>query len=204
MIVGMTDKAPDPTRRNERSRRAILTAATDLIAELGYAKVSIEAIAARAGVGKQTIYRWWPSKAAVVFDAFLDINRQSTDPGAGELPDTGDFAADMRVVLHATVAEFNDPDFESAYRALNTDVLQDPVLGARMLDQVLRPTLEAVKERIRAAQRVGQVRADVDLDVVVEVIYGPFYYRWLLRTGEMTTGYADVVLDLTLTALQPS
>lgn len=201
----MTDKPPpDPSRRNERSRQAILTAATDLIAEMGYAKVSIEAIAARAGVGKQTIYRWWPSKAAVVFDAFLALNQNEDEGESGsELPDTGDFAADMRLVLHATVAEFNDPGFEPAYRALNTDVLQDRALAERMLSQVLRPTLEAVKRRIASAQRAGQVRQEVDLDVLVEVLYGPFYYRWLLRTGEMTSDYADDVLALILRALAP-
>ncbi|MFI6316289.1 TetR/AcrR family transcriptional regulator [Nonomuraea sp. NPDC050556] len=193
----MTDKAPDPTRRNERSRQAILAAAIELIKEVGYARVSVEAIAARAGVGKQTIYRWWPSKAAVVFDAFLALN-----PAApGELPDTGDIVADLRLVLHATVAEFNDPDFEAAYRALNTDVQDDPALGERMREQVLRPTLATVKRRLAAAQEAGQVRRDVDLDVVVEVLYGPFYYRWLLRTGELTTGYADDVLTLFVRAL---
>lgn len=193
----MTDKAPDPTRRNERSRQAILAAAIELIKEVGYAKVSVEAIAARAGVGKQTIYRWWPSKAAVVFDAFLALN-----PGEpGELPDTGDIVADLRLVLHATVAEFNDPAFEAAYRALNTDVQDDPALGERMREQVLRPTLATVKRRLAAAQEAGQVRRDVDLDVVVEALYGPFYYRWLLRTGKLTTGYADEVLALSMRAL---
>ena len=63
---------PDPARRNERSRRAILAAAVALIGELGYEQVSVEAIAKRAGVGKQTIYRWWPSKGAVALEALDD------------------------------------------------------------------------------------------------------------------------------------
>ena len=66
-------KPPDPTRRSERSRQAILTATADLLGEVGYSKLAVEAIAARAGVGKQTIYRWWPDKGAVVLDAYLAL-----------------------------------------------------------------------------------------------------------------------------------
>lgn len=65
---------PDRARRSEKSRQAILAATRALLSEVGYRKVSIEAIAARAGVGKQTIYRWWPSKGAVIFESFLDLS----------------------------------------------------------------------------------------------------------------------------------
>jgi AcrR family transcriptional regulator len=68
----MSPAEPDPARRNEHSRQAILAAAVALIGELGYEQVSIEAIARSAGVGKQTIYRWWPSKGAVVLEALDD------------------------------------------------------------------------------------------------------------------------------------
>ncbi|MEV4089583.1 helix-turn-helix domain-containing protein, partial [Nonomuraea fuscirosea] len=82
-------KQPNPARRSERSRQAILDAARELVSEVGYAKLTIEAIAARAGVGKQTIYRWWPSKGAVVLDAFLALSEAG--PGRSmALPDTGD------------------------------------------------------------------------------------------------------------------
>src|SRR5690606_13055468 len=82
---------PGSSRRSEASRRAILTAAFELAGEVGYAKLSIEGIAARAGVGKQTIYRWWPSKGAVLFDAILSL---SEGPEGSALPDTGDLEAD--------------------------------------------------------------------------------------------------------------
>src|SRR4051812_2052510 len=103
-------RTPDPARRSDRSRRAILDAALALVGEVGYNRLTIEAIAARAGVGKQTIYRWWPSKAAVLLDASLalagDVPEGEGRPG---LPDTGDLAADLKRVLRATVDEFNDP-----------------------------------------------------------------------------------------------
>ncbi|WP_234293539.1 TetR/AcrR family transcriptional regulator, partial [Nocardia jinanensis] len=84
------------TRRSHRSRTAILTATTELIGEVPYAKLTVEAIAARAGVGKQTIYRWWPSKGAVVFEAMLESD---TGPEGLALPDTGDIATDLRALL---------------------------------------------------------------------------------------------------------
>ena len=120
-----------PTRPagSETSRRAILTAAFDLLQEIGYAKLSIEGIAARAGVGKQTIYRWWPSKGAVIFDAFLMLS-EATEGGPPTLPDTGDLAADLTVVLRATVEEMNDPRYEQPMRALATEIALDPELAA--------------------------------------------------------------------------
>ena len=98
---------PNASRRSERSRTAILTAALDLVEEAGYAKTSVEGIAARAGVGKQTIYRWWPSKGAVLLDALLALSEG--DEGVEPLPDTGDLAADLKHVLRATVEELGNP-----------------------------------------------------------------------------------------------
>ncbi|CAM5684673.1 hypothetical protein SRIMM317S_03433 [Streptomyces rimosus subsp. rimosus] len=95
---------PDSTRRSERSRRAIYDAALALVGEVGYNKLTIEGIAARAGVGKQTIYRWWPSKAAVLLDAFT----QDVEGYEAGMPDTGDLAADLKFVLLASVDEFAD------------------------------------------------------------------------------------------------
>ncbi|HST43532.1 MAG TPA: helix-turn-helix domain-containing protein, partial [Conexibacter sp.] len=89
----MASRAPDPARRSESSRRAVLAAADALIAEVGYRRLTIEAIAARAGVGKQTIYRWWPSKGAVVFDAFLA--RFEGGAEAPDWPDSGDLERDV-------------------------------------------------------------------------------------------------------------
>ena len=83
-------RPPNPQRRSERARQAILDAAFRLSAERGYAQVTVEAIAASAGVGKQTIYRWWRSKGAVVLDALL----QAAEPEIG-FPDTGDIRADL-------------------------------------------------------------------------------------------------------------
>ncbi|AXK85064.1 transcriptional regulator, TetR family [Nocardia farcinica] len=195
-------KQPDPTRRSERSRQAILTAARELVAETGYAKLSIEAIAARAGVGKQTIYRWWPSKGAVVLDAVLALSRSGPEQSMA-LPDTGDLAADLRTVMRATVAEFADPAFEKPIRALNREIIDDPDLAARYRETLADPVDEAKKARLRSAQRAGQLAADVDLDLALELLYAPLYQRWLLRTGPLTPDYADALVDAFLKAMRP-
>ncbi|WP_372662434.1 TetR/AcrR family transcriptional regulator [Amycolatopsis kentuckyensis] len=199
----MVTKKPDATRRSERSRQAILAATRELIVELGYAKVSIDAIAARAGVGKQTIYRWWPNKGAVVFDSVLEL---SADPSGAvaALPDTGDLEADLRLVMRATVAEFADPAFEAPIRALNTEIANDPDLAALYRERLAAPVDEAKKDRLRSAQRAGQLAVDADLDLVLEVLYAPLYQRWLLRTGPLTGSYADALVAAALKAFGAS
>ncbi|MDP4504967.1 TetR/AcrR family transcriptional regulator [Nonomuraea turcica] len=195
-------KQPDPARRNERSRQAILTAARELVSEVGYAKLSIEAIAARAGVGKQTIYRWWPSKGAVIFDSFLALSEAGPEESVA-LPDTGDLEADLKIVMRATVAEFADPAFEAPIRALNTEIINDPGLAAQYREKLADPVDEGKKARLRSAQRAGQIRADADLDLALELLYAPLYQRWLLRSGPLTPEYADALVDLFLQAMRP-
>jgi AcrR family transcriptional regulator len=195
----MTDdrKPPDPTRRNERSRQAILTATADLLGELGYTKLTVEAIAARAGVGKQTIYRWWPDKGALVLDAYLALVGADQELA---FPDSGDLEADLRLVLGSTVDSLADPVFERRYRALLTAIQDAPELAAALFDRLLKPWLAATTQRLRAAQQAGQV-ADIDLDVAAELVYGPIYYRWLLRTGPISHQYLDAVVTMTVRAL---
>ncbi|MGP4111728.1 TetR/AcrR family transcriptional regulator [Streptomyces sp. 4N509B] len=195
-----TTRSPNPGRRSERSRQAILAAARELVLELGYARVTIEAIAARAGVGKQTIYRWWPSKGAVVLDSVLAL---SEGEEGIRLPDTGDLDTDLRSVMRATVAEFADPAFEAPLRALTTEIVDDPALAALYREKLAGPVDEAKKERLRSAQRAGQLKADADLDLVLEVLYAPLFQRWLHRSGPLTPEYADALVDVTLRAFAP-
>ncbi|MFC7528514.1 TetR/AcrR family transcriptional regulator [Actinoplanes sp. GCM10030250] len=185
-------------RRNERSRRAILTAALELLGETGYRDLTVEAIAARAGVGKQTIYRWWRGKGAVILEALVDST--VTDLA---LPDTGDLRADLRLVLRATVAEFADPQLSATTRAITIETLADDTLAEQVRDQLLRPQLAAVRDRLRAGRAAGQVREGVDLDVAVELLFGPIYHRWLLRNGPLTEAYADELVDVALAAIGP-
>jgi AcrR family transcriptional regulator len=188
---------PDPARRNERSRLAILTAAQELLTEVGYAALTIEAIAARAGVGKQTIYRWWPGRGAVILDA---LTVSAAEP---KLPDTGDLAADMRLVMRATVAEFADPRLSATTRALTIETLSNEALAAQVRERLLGPQMAAIRDRIAAGQVAGQVRTGVDLDLAAELFMGPLYHRWMLGTGPLTEAYADDLVGLAMAALEP-
>jgi AcrR family transcriptional regulator len=192
---------PDPARRSERSRKAILDATIALLGETGYADLTIEAIAARAGVGKQTIYRWWKGRGAVVLDALVE---QAGAAGTPELPDTGDLDADLRAIVRATVAELADPRLSATTRALTIETLSSETLAEQVRDRLLRPQLDSIRNRLRSARAAGHVRADADLDQAVELLIGPMYHRWMLRTGPLTEDYADGIVDLALAALRPA
>ena len=191
---------PDPNRRNDAARRAILSTAIDLVGEVGYTKLTIQGIARAAGVGKQTIYRWWSSKGSLLFDAFLAF---AGDGEAAALPDTGDLAADLKLVLRATVDELDDPRYDQAMRAMHVEIVNDHLLAAEYVLRLDQPMRELKRTRLRAAQRAGQLADDVELDVAIDMLFGPVLNRWLHRTGPLTHDYVDQVVDTALRGLQP-
>lgn len=193
---------PDPARRNEKSRRAVLTATLDLLQEIPYSRLSIEGIAARAGVGKQTIYRWWPSKAAVLFDAFLLLS-QSDEGEPPQLPDTGDLRADLTLVLRATVAELNDPRLAEPMRALAAEAAHDEALAEVYRERLDAPLRDAKRRRLRSAQKAGDLADDLDLDIAIDLIWGSVLGRWLQRTGPLTDDYVDALIDVALRGMRP-
>lgn len=138
----MSANPPDPGRRNEQSRQAILDASIALISERGYDNVSIEAIARRAGCGKQTIYRWWPSKGAVVLEAAT----RSLNPVV-VFPDTGDIVADLRTQLLGILELVTTTGFGAAYRGVITAGQSDPGLLDAVYEQVVEPNITGFSAR---------------------------------------------------------
>jgi AcrR family transcriptional regulator len=211
MVIQPGKPAPDSARRSERSRRAIYDAALALVVEAGYPKTTIEGIAARAGVGKQTIYRWWGSKADVLLEAFLDLGEQAAreageagaEHGPYAIPDTGDVAADLKAVLRATVDQLKDPRFEAPSRALAAEGVVDEQVGREFTAKLLEPSLRLYADRLRAAQEAGQVRADVDLRIALEFFVSPLAQRWLQYTGPISYEYTDHLVDYALHGLAP-
>ncbi len=128
----MTSETPSTFRRSERSRLAILDAALALAREQGYARLTIEAIAARAGVGKQTIYRWWPSKAAVLLDAL-----EGASSGSNPIRYSSDVVADVRQFVAKLAALLADDDFGPLVGALICAAQQDPVVRDAVLEGLL-------------------------------------------------------------------
>ena len=132
---------PDAARRSERSRRAILLAALELVEALGHSGLTIEAVAARAGVGKQTIYRWWPSKGPLLFDAFVEFGPADVD----ELP-SGVLAVDLKRELRAAVGELAERRFDQVCRVLVHEARTD------LVTLLLMPRRMALEERLHAAR----------------------------------------------------
>ncbi|MFI9625232.1 TetR/AcrR family transcriptional regulator [Streptomyces sp. NPDC052042] len=168
--------SPSSLRRSERSRRAILEAALELCTEKGYGRVTIEAIAARAGVSKKTIYRWWPAKSAVILEAFTD-DLVGTTPFA----DTGDIAADLRANLMGAVRLLSTPPYGPAYAGILSEVHHDDALAETVRRKLVDPRFEEAVARLRRAQEQGQIPVGADLPLAVEMLYGPVYYRHVLR-----------------------
>lgn len=190
-------KPPDSSRRNERSRRAILDAAITLIGESGYDNVSIEAIAAEAGVGKQTIYRWWPSKGAVVLEALDDSLKKVAD-----FADTGDLVADLRAQMKSVTRLLGTTQVGRVYQGLVAAAQCDTDLSRAHLDQVIQPATVACHERIARAKERGELRADADVQTLIDLLYGAIYYRLLLHTRPLTPKQIDHALDITFNGLR--
>lgn len=127
----------------------------------------------------------------------------AAEPGGAAVPDTGDLAADLKAVLRATVDELNDPVTAAPVRALAAEGIVDPVLGAQFVGRLLDPRTRPYETRLRAAQEAGEVRADVDPRIALELLLAPLTHRWLLRNLPLTHAYADRVVDHALRGLSP-
>jgi AcrR family transcriptional regulator len=190
-------KGRAPHRRSDRARVAVLHAADDLLVERGYAGVTIEGIAARAGVAKQTIYRWWPSKFEILMDTFLE-----DAAGALSIPDTGTTAGDLRQHLRQLAAFLSGG--EAAGRvmlALIGQAQQDPEI-ARVFQQRFLEERRALDRTIleRGLAR-GDIGADTDLDLVIDMIYGPVYHRVLLTGLPTDDRFIDGLVGNVLAAI---
>jgi AcrR family transcriptional regulator len=184
-------------KRSAESRAAILAATMALIREVGYAQLTIEGIAARAGVGKQTIYRWWPSKHAVVIDALLQHSTRQTP-----FRDTGDALADLRHHMSGVVRLFTSP-----VGALLRDVLaeapNDPSIAVDFIERFWNPRRELSLAFFRTAAERGQVRLDVDPSDALDTIYSPLWTRLLIGHEPLTIHLVDSILSIVWPGLQP-
>jgi AcrR family transcriptional regulator len=188
-------------QRGAKSRtRAILRAALELGEELGFDGLTIEGIAARTGIAKTTIYRRWPNVGAIVMDAFLaDVTRLA--PIQTRATARESFTASMRLL-------------GKAYRGRLGEILR-PLLGRAQADENLReavrtrwvePRRQVAREIVRRAMQSGELRADLDPDVVLDALYGPFYHRLLVpyENGVISDAFIDALVDTVFRGLKPS
>lgn len=194
------DHPPAPVDRSERARTAALSAALALATELPYPQVTMEAIAARAGVGKATLYRRWPHRGALLVDAVAHRNAASD---GGGIPDTGDLVADLTAVLRSVVDELADPGWDALLRALCVEALVDTEVGAQVLEQVFAPQITLFADRFATARAAGQIDGSVGDVEAFELVVAPVFHRWQLRTGVLDHAYGDAVVRRACRALAP-
>jgi AcrR family transcriptional regulator len=179
--------------RSESARAAILAATSSLIERIGYDRMTIEGIAAEAGVGKQTIYRWWPSKSAVVAECLVEgvLLPETFAPH-----DTGDIAADLTEWLQRIYAFLRVPAHETMLRSLISASVEQPEVGDR-LSQRLGASPEILTERLQGALDAGQLRTGTSVRVLCDVFVGAVLAHLLMRsvpTAKAARQFVDLVL----------
>ena len=183
--------------RNAHSHRAIISATNQLLAEVGYSALTIEGVAARAGVGKATVYRWWPSKGALAIEALID------NDSAPPTQDTGDLRADLIDAVDRVISILTTSTEGTLIAALTADLVADPVLAEMFRNQILRPRRTVVAAMVaRAAQR-GDLPPDIDIPLVLDACVGAVFYRLVLSGEPLTDTLAAQVVDLILDGARP-
>jgi AcrR family transcriptional regulator len=180
--------------RSEDRRRAILSAAVDELREKGYAALTIEGIAARAGAGKQTIYRWWPSKADVVLEALLE---EAADAIA--VPDEGSLSEDLLVFLTET---FRQRGQRPVLVGLMAQALLDPVFAQGFRDRFLFGRRIVLREIFDRAVARGEIAPGIDPELLIDVVYGVLWYRLLLDHAPLDDEAGRDLADLVLRAVR--
>lgn len=179
-------------RRNNASRDAILEATHTLLEEAGFDKLSLEGVAARAGVGKATIYRWWPSKGALAMEAFL----RAVAPTIA-FPVTACARDDVTTQIHKVA---------KAYRGKAGRIIREmiglgqfePETMRLFVDGYLEPRRSAAKAALQRGIEQGEWRRAIDLDIVVDALYGPIFHRLLTAHAEIDARFIDAHVNLVL------
>jgi len=180
--------------RSEEAHQAILDATLELLAEVGFSALTVEGVAQRAGVGKATIYRRWPSKLPLVVEAFGGLPRF-------EDVDTGDLASDLKAMLRSYLQVFNDTPLatilpslagERAHNEALSEVF-DPVLKGR------RRPLIAVLERGVAR---GELAPDLDVELAADLVVGPIAVKLFFTGGKLSPRMVGPMVDLALEGLR--
>lgn len=169
--------------RSERARQAVLGAVLALAAEEGPTGLNMEAIAKRAGVSKETLYRWWRSKTEVILDAMADRG-QRTIP----VPDTGNLKRDLRTFLQATI-DSADPATIQLLHAVASAAAADENIAIQVRDRFLstrRRDLQSILER--AAHR-GEIAHDF-IPLALDLVYGSMWYRLIFQIGQLDEQWA--------------
>jgi AcrR family transcriptional regulator len=165
-------RRPRGRPRSEAARQAILAAAGDLMLAGGMAAATMDAIAARAGVSKATIYKWWPSRGAVALEGFLD-----RVAGTLAIPEGASAADGLTWQIGALIRLFRDTAAGPLMRALVAQAQSDPDIARSLRERWLAPRRAVAMDIMRSGVERGEIRADIDLEAVMDELFAPVYYR---------------------------
>ena len=191
-------KRPPGRPRSEHARQAILRSTLDLLQKIGFADLTIEAIAANAGASKATVYRWWPNKGALVVDAFASSTESKL-----HFPDTGSVYQDVSFQMRRVIAIFRSPRGKIVAALLGAGQ-SDPELLEAFRDRFLRPRRQEAYRTLRRAIERGELPRNLDLDLTLDILYGAIYMRFIIRHDELSANYVNEVCHLVLSGAAKS
>lgn len=187
-------RSPRGRPRSAEAEEAILQAALEILDQAGYGSFSIEAVAARAGVGRPTIYRRWPSKLELAVEAVVRLAPPL------KVAESGDPLADLRHLFSELLPDMTSSAAGRAIIALASDPQVHAVLARRLDERFLQPRRAVIAGLLQRAVSAGQIRPDIDPDLLIDFIMGAATYRWLVTGTPVTRQSArrivDAVLDL--------
>jgi AcrR family transcriptional regulator len=179
--------------RDENIDKEVVSAVLDVLRTQGYRAVTIERIAQRVRTARTTIYRRWPSKRRLVAYAVL------SEMGASPAADTGVLRLDLEAAVRTLLRAFAGP-LKQALTGLVTDMAQDPELAATIRQDVLAARRQSMREALQRAKARREIRDDLDTELVLDMLTGPFYYRALFGhapiTARMTRDVVEYVLRI--------
>jgi len=178
--------------RSEQARQAILRSTLKLLEHTSFPVLSIEAIAADAGVGKATVYRWWPNKGALVVDAFASSSEDEL-----HFPDTGSVQRDMSLQMNQFLGILRTRRGRTVAAMLGAGQ-SDPELLESFRERFLRKRRQEAYQTLRRGIERGELPRNLDLDLVLDVLYGAIYMRFLIRHDELSETYINEVCRLVL------
>jgi AcrR family transcriptional regulator len=179
---------PRGRTRDTGAQQRILDATIELLGNHGAGQLRMDDIAAAAGVGKQTIYRWWPSKHAVVIDALLQRSTRETP-----FADSGDARRDLRNHMRGVVRVFDSPT-GALIRELVAESQVDPSIAREFVERFWQPRRDLSTAFLCQAIERGQVRGDIDVEAALDAIYSPLWTRLLIGHGPINLRLVDDVL----------
>jgi AcrR family transcriptional regulator len=181
--------------RDEAARRRVLDSARGLVSNLGPHAVTVDEIAAVAGVGKQTIYRWWPTKSAVIMDALIEL----TDPVPAKVP-ASTYEA-VRLQMRRVARMFASRNGE-LIRELVADAQGDPALAKDFRDRFFAHRRARGAATLAQGVASGELRPDLDVDEALDLLYAPLWLRLLVGHRPLSQAAADRVLALAWSGLE--